>query len=252
MGAILRLFFTGVLVVIVLPLPAQTTLRTEFQDTQPKFIVQPNGRFSGLCLEIMALIEKQSEFRFSYPKVFVPIGRITEDLKGSRIDVYFGLAKTPQREGEFGFVGELFRTRYQLLARKGDPALSFTSVDQLRSSGIPVLVIRGSAPASYYQKTLGLITEDAPTSVEVALRQLRAGNGRLFGYYDLGNDWFLETLGYRGSLAALPLRLDEDGQWLCVSPTLPVEQVSRLGQALEATRKSPEWASLMKKYFPGR
>lgn len=229
-------------------LGAQTILRTEFQDTQPKFILQ-NGQFSGLCLEIMALIEAQSDFRFTYPGVFVPVSRITEDLKKGLIDVYFGLAKTAQRERDFGFVGELFRTRYQLVARKGDPLVALSNLDQLRASGVPILVIRGSAQANYYQNTLGLATEDAPTSVDVALRQLKAGNGSLFGYYDLGIEWYLESLKYRDSLVALPLKLDEDGQWLCVSATLPIETVGRLRQVLETVRKSPEWAAIMKKYF---
>lgn len=230
------------------PLGAETILRTEFQDTQPKFILQ-NGQFSGLCLELMALIEAKSEFRFTYPSVFVPVSRITEDLKAGLIDIYFGLAKTPQREKDFGFVGELFRTRYQLVARKGDPLVSLASVEELKASKAPILVIRGSAQANYYQKVLGLATEDAPTSVEVALRQLKVGNGALFGYYDLGVEWYLESLKYRDSLVALPLKLDEDGQWLCVGSTLPVETVSRLGQVLELVRKTPEWAAIMRKYF---
>lgn len=227
-------------------------LRTEFQDTQPKFIAQADGTFSGLCLEIMALIEKRSEFRFTYPRAFVPVSRITEDLKAGRIDVYFGLAKTAQREKDFGFVGELFRTRYELLARKGDHALSFTSLDQLRESGIPILVIRGSAQANYFQNTLGLSTTEAPSAVEVALRQLKAGNGRLFGYYDLGNNWFLEALSFGDTLGALPIVLDEDGQWLCVGSGLPADQAQKLGTVVEALKKSPEWTVLMKKWFPGR
>lgn len=244
-------FFPLVLFCLVLaPLSAQTLLRTEFQDTQPKFIAGDDGSFSGLCLEIMALIEKNSDFQVSYPKIFVPVSRITEDLKAGRIDVYFGLAKTAQREKDFAFVGELFRTRYELLARKGDSVLSFTSLDQLKASGIPILVIRGTAQANYYQTTLGLPTAEAPSAVEVALRQLKAGNGRLFGYYDLGNSWFLESLAYRDALAAVPIVLDEDSQWLCVSPSLSPEVRVRLAQALDTVKESPEWSALMKKYFP--
>lgn len=242
-----------VLLLVLAPaLGAQTVLKTEFQDTQPKFILGSDGRFSGLCLEILGLLEAKSEFRFSYPGGFVPVSRITGDLTDGSIDVYFGLAKTPQREKDFGFVGELFTTRYQILARKGDPALAFMTPEDVKASGIPVMVIRGSAQANYFEKTAGFPVEEAPASVEAALRQLKAGNGQLFGYYDLGNDWFLDNLGFRGSLAPVPVSFGTDGQWLCVSKTLPAATVKKLGQALEALKKSPEWAAVMKKYFPGR
>lgn len=230
----------------------QTVLRTEFQDTQPKFILGADGRFSGLCLDLLALLEKTSEFRFSYPREFVPISRITGDLASGTIDVYFGLAKTASREKDFVFVGELFTTRYQILARKGDPALGFRTLEELKASGLKVMVIRGAAPANYFEKTEGLPVEEAPASVEVALKQLRAGAGRLFGYYDLGNDWFLDNLGFRDSLAALPVRFGTDAQWLCVSKEVPAATAARLGQALEAARQTPGWAAILKKYFPGR
>lgn len=231
---------------------AQTVLRTEFQDTQPKFIQGPDGKFSGLCLEIAALVEKKGDFRFQYPGEFVPLGRITQDLAAGNIDAYLGLAKTPQREKDFVFVGELFTTRYQILARKGDSALAFRTVEELKASGLSVLLIPGGAPANYFAKTVGLPGEDAPNSVEVALRQLKAGNGRLFGYYDLGNDWFLDTLGYRDSLQALAVPFGTDAQWLCVSRALPTAVALKVGQALEAVKKTPEWTALIKKYFPGR
>ncbi|HTH14096.1 MAG TPA: transporter substrate-binding domain-containing protein [Spirochaetia bacterium] len=245
-----RIFLLGALVALSSPLAAQTVLRTEFQNTQPKFILGSDGKFSGLCLEIAALLEKKGDLRFEYPKEFVPVGRIVQDLGAGNIDAFFGFAKTPQREKDFLFVGELFTTRYQILARKGDPALAIRTIADLKASGISVLVTPGAATANYFANTVGLPTEDAPASVEVALGQLKAGNGRLFGYYDLGNEWFLDKLHFRDSLQALPVVFATDAQWLCVSRALPAAVTVRLGQALEAVKKGPEWAALMKKYFP--
>jgi ABC-type amino acid transport substrate-binding protein len=160
--------------------------------------------------------------------------------------------KTPQREKDFRFVGPLFETRYQILARQDDPALAFTSLDQLRAARIPIMVIRGSGTANCFQGISGLEFTDAPTAVEATLQQLKAGHGRLFGYYDLGNDWFLDSFQFRGSLAALPISFDLDTQWLCASSTLPSEQVAKLSAALEAAKKTPEWQAVMRKWFPGR
>jgi len=218
---------------------AEPFLKTEFQDTQPKFIARADGSFGGLCLDIMALMEQKSELRFSYPKEFVPVSRITADLKAGAIDVYFGLAKTAQREKDFRFVGELFRTRYQLVARKGDPLLGLATLDQFRATGLPVMVIRGTAQANYYQTTLGLPIEEAPNSVDAALLQLKAGKASVFGYYDLGNVWFLATPEFRDSLALVPIKLDEDAQWLCVSPSLPEKVSTRVTQVFELVMKSP-------------
>lgn len=250
MRTVASLSAVWLLVFLAMPLGAQVTLRTEFQDTQPKFIKGSEGKFSGLCVEMLGLIEKHSEFRFTYPGEFIPIGRIGEDLKAGRIDVYAGLVKTPQREGQIVFLAELFTTRYQILARKGDPALKFTTVAQLQQAKIPLLVIPGAGPAVYYQSIPGLLFEDAPASVETTLKRLAAGQGRLFAYYDLANDWFLDTLGYRSTLAAVPLRLDTDVQYLCVSNALDPAVTARLGQVVEGVKKTPAWAALMKKYFP--
>lgn len=227
-------------------------LNTEFQDTQPKFISRADGSFGGLCLELMALMEQKSEFRFSYPKEFVPVGRISGDLRSGSIDVYFGLAKTAQREKDFKFVGELSRTRYQLVARRGDPLLGLASLEQFRTTGLPIMAIRGTAQANYDQATLGLPIEDAPTAVETALLQLKAGKASVFGYYDLGNAWFLATAECRDHLAPVPIVLDEDAQWLCARATLPQATVTRISQVLEGGKMAPEWTAVMKKYFPGR
>jgi len=62
----------------------------------------------------------------------------------------------------------------------------------------------------------------------------------------------LDTLGFRGSLQALPLSFDTVTQWLCASRALPASITIRLGQALEAVKKTPEWAAIIRKYYPGR
>jgi hypothetical protein len=146
------------------------------------------------------------------------------------------------------FISQLFDTQYQILARKDDPALAFTRLEQLQAAGIPLMVIKGSGSAIYFQGLPGLSYLDAPLSVDAAMQQLKAGRGRLFAYYDLGNDWFLDQLGYRDSLAALGVKFDKDTQWLCVSKSLPAAQAARLGETVDALRKTPEWASLMKRY----
>jgi hypothetical protein len=93
---------------MVLPAWSQAApvLRTEFQDTQPKFIKNPDSSFGGLCLELMAILEKKAGIRISYPNLFVPISRITQDLAAGNIDIYFGLEPLAKvRQKAIRFVG---------------------------------------------------------------------------------------------------------------------------------------------------
>ena len=89
---------------LLLPLLAGTALaqaeplvlKTEYQDTQPKYIRHADGSFSGLCVELLERIGQVADIRFEQPGDFVPRRRIEHNLGTGQIDLHCGLRKPPR------------------------------------------------------------------------------------------------------------------------------------------------------------
>jgi ABC-type amino acid transport substrate-binding protein len=250
--SLLLTFFT-IIVFLLTVATANTeeiiTLKTELLNSQPKFIMKSDGNFTGLCVDLMELIEKNSNFRFYYQKDFTPTGRAEVNLKNSLIDVHFGFSRTPEREKDIIFLIPLYEIRYIIIARRDDPFTpgSIEDIKKMRDEGV-VLTLLGTGIADY-AKSLGLHVDAGSGNLEANLNKLLHGRGKFLIYHDLGLFYKLRDSRYKGLFKVLPIDLEKSPQWFVVSRGLDERTRKDLLGVIKKLKKSPEWNKITRKYI---
>jgi len=80
-------------------------LQTAAQESLPKYFKLEDHSMGGVCIDIMAAIEKvDPEIQFKGYQTFLPFKRLQQYLEDGKLDVFFGFKKTSNRESQFIFL----------------------------------------------------------------------------------------------------------------------------------------------------
>jgi polar amino acid transport system substrate-binding protein len=223
-------------------------LKTELQNTAPKFIKNADGSFSGLILDLMQLIEKNSTITFTYPNQFVPGERIEYNLSNGATDIGFGLMRTPAREKIMTFGATLYNVDYMLVARANDPVTinSIDDVKALGSEGTVLAVLGGSSAKTLTD--LGLKVDDTGPDMQTNLVKLLNNRGRFFYYHNLGLVWEMNTT-YKGKFKLLPPVIQSVDQWVVFSKNVPSGTSKIVLDTIAKLKASGEWDKVTNKYL---
>ena len=232
------------------PLYSQTiSLKTDFQDTASKVIKDASGKYVGICIDLMNLIEKNSGFKFIYPKDFSPLKRIEADLGSGDIDVYFALIKNPAREKFASFIEPLYTIDYILIA-KADEKADIKTIDDLKTIGKngKILTVGGSTIVNYIEKTLGLPADSSAATVNQNLSKLLAGRERFMIYQDLSILYEMTKPEYKDKFKIYPLSLQKEELWLVTSKKQPDSTGKSLQAVIKKLKASGDWDKIVSKY----
>ncbi len=225
-------------------------LKTDFQDTQPKFFQNADGSFGGLCFELMELIEKNSNFRFEYSSQFIPSKRIFLRLQEGTTDVHVGFAKTAEREKEIIFSEPLYQLKTILISSIKDEVFinEISDIKKLGDKGV-VLSLYGVATSDFLRKTNGLIVDDGADTVEANIKKLLYGRGQFFAYHDLGIYYEINKPQYKGKFKVQPIILEKYQHYIVFSQKTPRSYISELANIVKKLKASGEWREITDKYF---
>jgi len=223
-------------------------LKTELLDSPPKFIKDSAGNFSGLCIELMDLIEKNSDITFTHPSNFTATGRVETNLKNGDTDVHFGFSRTPEREKDVIFLEPLYDIRYVLIARKDDP-VSVKTIDDVKKLGKDgvVLTLYGTGIVDY-AKGLGFTVEANSNLMGPNILSLKLGRARFLLYHDLGLFYELKDPRFKGLFKVMPLELQKTSHWLAVSRKLDGGERKQLLDVIRKLKQSGKWEKVVAKY----
>lgn len=229
---------------------AQTIpVRVDFQNTQPKYIKNPDGSFGGLCLELMALIEGRSSFKFVYSKDFATGQRITANLVSGETHAHFGLGITAEREAVMTFAEPLYELSYVAIANAADrvDVRSLDDIKKLGNDGVVVTVFGTTVK----QKLLkyGLTVDEGGRTPPMNFDKLIAGRGRFFVYHDLGTFYGMNAPEYKGKFRVLPVTIESYEQWLVLSKKAPAQLVEGLPRVIRELKASGAWGRVTAKYL---
>lgn len=224
-------------------------LKTEIFDSAPKYMKADDGNLSGFCIDLMKLIEKKSNFRFTYENKFIPLKRVETDAFSGDIDVFFGVSETPDRKANLTMVGPLYPVNGVLVARIDDD-VKVNSLDDLKKIAAKdvILSYSGNFLTDYAKKDLGIKVDDAIGNFPGNLNKLLANRGRLF----LATSYISYELNkpeYKGKLKVLPFIVKVDQQWLGFSKKVPKEQVEKMSEVIQKLRKEKEWNQILAPYL---
>lgn len=225
-------------------------LKTDFQDTQPKYIANLDGTFSGLCVELLHLIEQKSKYRFKYPKGFVPNKRVYKNLKDGVTDVHCGLARNTEREQIYQFGESIYPVKHLVAIRADDP-VSVNSFDDIRKLGNKgtILTPMGTATYDYLLKQGGLRIDDGGKTPEANLEKLANGRGRFFYYHDLGLLYEINRPLNQGKFRALPTAFLEYEHWMVFSKAVAPAIVEDISRTIRFVKNTKEYQEIINRYL---
>lgn len=182
-------------------------LKTELQDTEPKYILSADGKATGLCIELMNLIESNSDYKFEYEKKFIPKKRLEQGLENGDTDIHFGLARNADREKVVAYVEEpLYEVSDMLIANADDKSFDIKSKDELLASAKTeqILAIPGTSQSETLKK-MGITPNEGSPAVDENLRKLVVKRGRMLMYYDLGLFFHMNTPEFKNKFKVLSM-----------------------------------------------
>lgn len=194
----------------------------------------------GFCIEyIRALGQVDPGLSFSGLDEMLPTLRIEQELAAGRVEVFFGMLKTPEREALYRFVDSprIYTIHHQVAVRAADPqADEVRSLDDLRAAvgGRVILATRGSGYANDLRDQLGLNVDDGATSIDQNLRKLLSGRSRFLYDSESSLQRAIQANGLQAQVRILPAVLRRQDLLLAYTPALAAERLARVVAAMRA------------------
>ena len=230
-------------------------MTTDLQDTAPKFMLKDGeGKpASGICIDIMRLLEVGGNFKFRYTFTYTPNKLIESNIQSGESDVHFGWASTPERQKIATFGEELYKVTYLGVVRKDDK-VDFKSVADLIKLGDQgtVLSVAGVASTANLKKIAGLKVDDEGKDMGKNLDKLAAGKGRVFIYQSLAIGFEMQKPANSNRFKVIKIdfggieAFNESPQYIVFSKKVPAETVQKINSAVVKSRK--EIDAIVKKY----
>jgi glutamate/aspartate transport system substrate-binding protein len=229
-------------------------LRTEAQNTAPKWFLEESGAsegFAGLCTDILQAIEGESaRIRFDWEHEFVPVKRIFKHLEQGEIDLVVGYAYEPKRAEQFLYSSTpLYQVNHVLAARKNEPIepASFQELAELGEQG-KVLTVFGGATATYLKQQAGITVDDLGKTPEIVLQRLLKKRGRFFYYYDYGMRYAIKRNGLEDRVKIIAHAFQTYPHYIIYSRSLAQDLIDEIEQILHELAERGELERIYQKY----
>ena len=208
----------------------------------------------GFCIDyIQALKRVDAGLEVSGLQEVLPTLRIEQDLAAGRIEVFFAMLKTPEREALYRFADgpRLYTIAHQLAVLASDTQAeqvrSFADLRALRGDG-RVLTTKGSGYADYLREQAGLDVDDGALNLEQNLRKLVGGRARFLYDSESSLQRAIQALGLQAQVRILPTVLRRQDLLLAYTPGLSAERLARVLAAMRVLEGSGVVAKLRAAY----
>ncbi len=208
----------------------------------------------GFCIDyIQALRRVDAGLDFTGLQQMLPTLRIEQDLAAGRIDVFFAMLKTPEREALYRFVDSprLYAIHHQIAVLVSDTQAEqvrgFADLRALRGDG-RVLTTKGSGYADFLRDQAGLDVDDGATSLEQNLRKLLSGRARFLYDSESLLQRTIQSLDLQAQVRILPTVFRRQDLLLAHTPGLPAERLARVVAAMQVLEASGGAARLRGAY----
>jgi ABC-type amino acid transport substrate-binding protein len=232
---------------------AKITLRTEFQDVVPKFMVS-NGVESGISYEIMKMIEAKGNYSFTYKPNIVSLTRISANLSSGAMDIQFGLQKTQEREAAMVYGPSLYAVKLIGVMRMEDQN-EIRSIDELIEKRETVLTRSGTTACETLRSVNGLIVDDGARTSEANLIKLLHNRGKILIFHNLNLNYVTAKPEYAGKVKKIELEINGYkqlglvDQYVVYSKNVPQTVIDDINAIIEGARRSGELAAIVSKYL---
>lgn len=189
----------------------------------------------GFCIDyIQALKGVDAGLAFSGLEQMLPTLRIEQDLAAGRIDVFFAMLRTPEREALFRFVDSprLYSIYHQIAVLASDAqAGQVRGFADLRGEG-RVLTTKGNGFANFLKEQGVAEVDDGATSLEQNLRKLVSGRARFLYDSESLLRRAIQAQGLHAQVRILPVVFRRQELLLACTPGLAPERLARVTAAM--------------------
>ncbi len=227
-------------------------LKTDFQDSAPKYFTNKEGKIVGICVDIIDELNKRlksSDIMIVLQdknNPFIPFKRLQSDLEAGNIDIFVGFAKDEKRADLYKFVKTPAYMVQSTFAKLKKDKYEFTTKESLAGKKISYIV--GSATGDQISKVENIIG-DTSDNLDVALRKLAEGRVDLVFYHTLGMGYTIKELGFSDKITFTKKAFEEYAHYIAFSKKIPDNVIATVEKVLQDITKKSIIDKIMKKYI---
>lgn len=220
----------------------------------PFTIVGPRGEVTGAAVDVVSRIMELAGSPIDVAKIkHINWARAVEETETQPDSMIFCMAKTPQRESKFKWVGPIAHLKLGLIART-NASISIEGPDDLKKYEIGA--IRNSAPAQILEKGFGIYQEDMtllPNDL-LQFKMLNEGRVDLITQADTAAPSWIKELGFRQEHFEMVYVLKKLDLYLALNRETSDDLVSKAQSELQKLKETedgkPSWYDLiMQRYL---
>lgn len=200
----------------------------------PPFVEEANGKAAGPAVELAAELARSAGI--SYEVALLPQARLAEELqKPGRVAI--AMVRTPQREPNFLWIGEVHADALAFATVKPNPAID--SMDAAKGAGL-VGALMNSVPADILQKN-GFSSLELVTSEAFNAKKLDAG--RIKGWF--ASEAAMRTIWRSQALDSSKLQVGKPviplPFWIFATKDVPAEVVEKMRTRYQEMKANGEY-----------
>lgn len=218
-------------------------------DPYPPFEYAENGLPKGIGSEVVKAVLQEAGLEATFEEL--PFARAYNMLKANQEAVfYYSLARTPEREALFQWVGVVASATHGLLALK-DKAVTIETLEDLKNYTIGATnedVVDQYLLARQQQLGLKL---DRNSSYETNLKKLFGGRVDVWAGNQYAGLYLAEQQGHRADELKVVYTFDDlqVEYYLAASLSTPAETIQKLRAAFEKIHSDGTYDNIIKTYF---
>lgn len=208
-----------------------------------------NKQIPGVCNEIIKMVEQRTHLIFTGLEMQRKTPKIVHDIAAKKLDVYFCLIKTDERQKYVEFIEPVLFHEQAVFGVRADDSISISNWNELRATpNNTILAVHGTAYVGSLQQVSDVKIDDGAPTLKDGIKKLLNNRGRFIVSSKQNLEVELKNSKLTDKVRILPWVWRTEGQYLVVRKDLSPDLKILLSQALADIRKTKKYRKLMKKY----
>lgn len=213
-------------------------------EDYPVQFFDKQGQLTGMSVEMAQEIMRRLGIHESIQ--VVPWARGLDKLDHEANTILMTMARTPERESSYQWIGPVVSVEYGLYAKATNP-IKLTSLDEAKK--VKLIGVYRNDIRDQTLTRLGFTNLDRASSNVSSVKKLMIGRIDLYADTRLGAENQAISLGYRASDIKLVLPLFKTYLYFGVSKLTDPSIVNRWNETLDEMRKDKTFHKIQKKYL---
>jgi polar amino acid transport system substrate-binding protein len=242
----MRIF--GLLIVSLFLIRAEAASMAAYTEELPPYDFQQDGKIAGLSTELLQAM--CAEAKIDCPVKILPWARSFREALNNPNSILFSTARTPSRESSFLWIGPISQNLDNILYVRQDSPLNGTSIRELQSLRVGVVIGDSAADQMVRAGVTGVIFDPA-VNVEINLRKLMAGHIDLLPAQEVVMKWAVKAVGLdmQAVRALFPVGHAED-LYFAINPRSDPAMVEALRAAWARISATSQPLEIKRRYIP--